>query len=104
MRTEFAEKEAALRAEFETKLQEIKRKSADELNTCKTEMITKLKREYGESLQMWTKQFEIFHFTLLFRNKTESRYEKFKADKEEEQLDMQRNYKRKLSDADVKTR
>lgn len=36
--------------------------------------------------------------------KTESRYEKFKSEKEEEQLDMQRNYKRKLSDADVKLR
>lgn len=35
---------------------------------------------------------------------TETRYEKFKADKEEEQLDMQRNYKRKLSDADDKIR
>lgn len=35
---------------------------------------------------------------------TESQYEKFKADKEEEQLDLQRNYKRQLINAEDKMR
>lgn len=66
-------------------------------------MIAKLKREYGKWMLILQK--EIFFFSLQ-RNffSLETRYEKFKADKEEEQLDMQRNYKRKLSDADDKIR
>lgn len=35
---------------------------------------------------------------------TESQYEKFKADKEEELLDLQRNYKRQLINAEDKMR
>ncbi|XP_055320348.1 putative uncharacterized protein DDB_G0282133 [Sitodiplosis mosellana] len=80
LRSEFEEREAELKAQFEAKIDEIKKKSSDELSTTKSEMIAKLKRDY------------------------ELNYEKFKADKEEEQIDMQRNYKRKLSDADVKMR
>lgn len=51
MQSEFKEKEAKLRVDFETKLDEIKRKSADDLHMCKTEMIAKLKREYGMCMQ-----------------------------------------------------
>lgn len=35
---------------------------------------------------------------------TESQYEKFKADKEEELQDLQRNYKRQLTNAEDKMR
>lgn len=52
MQSEFKEKEAKLRVDFETKLDEIKRKSADDLHMCKTEMIAKLKREYGMCMQI----------------------------------------------------
>lgn len=52
LQSEFTEKEAKLRVDFETKLDEIKRKSADDLHMCKTEMVAKLKREYGMCMQI----------------------------------------------------
>lgn len=51
LRDEFAEKEAKLKADFEAKLDEIKRKNADELSSCRAEMIAKLKRDYGRFLE-----------------------------------------------------
>lgn len=48
LKQEFNEKEAEMRAEFDGKMNEIKRKSADDLNACKADMIAKLKREYGK--------------------------------------------------------
>lgn len=38
-----------MKNEFESKLEEIKKKYGDELNATRNEMITKLKKEYG----MW---------------------------------------------------
>lgn len=103
MRSEFEEKQAELKAQFEAKIDEIKRKSAEELNNTKAEMIARLKRDYGKNfLASYTVNLKKL-FNFIFVN-VESNYEKFKADKEEEQQDIQRNYKRKLSDADVKMR
>lgn len=45
---EFKAKEIELRAHFEMKIDEIKRKCTDELNHGQLEMKTRLKKEYGE--------------------------------------------------------
>lgn len=55
------------------------------------------------SWQQERMNWQILFFWILF-SFVETNYEKFKAEKEEEQIDMQRNYKRRLSDADVKMR
>lgn len=48
-----------MKNEFERKLDEIKKKYADELNTTRNEMIAKLKREYGKF-----SYFKIFFYVL----------------------------------------
>lgn len=48
MKLQFTEKETELREQFETKIEEIKRKCSDDLNSTRAEMITKLKQEYGK--------------------------------------------------------
>lgn len=102
LRQEFDDREAEMKADFAAKMAEIKRKSAEELSTSKAEMIAKLKANYGELHRKTPTNPNPYLFYFLIQ--TESNYEKFKADKEEEQLDLQRNYKRKLSDADVRIR
>lgn len=105
LRIDYEEKEAEMKSQFEAKLEEIKRKSADDLNNSKAEMIAKLKRQYGKNLS-W-QQYEntkFVHLHKFYFHNIEANYEKFKADKEDEQQDLQRNYKRKLADADVRLR
>lgn len=65
MRFEFEEKQAELKAQFESKIEEIKRKSAEELNHTKAEMIAKLKRDYGERRHIFlATQFEIANYSI----------------------------------------
>lgn len=59
LRSEFEEQQATLKAQFEAKLDEIKRKSADELNNTKAEMIAKLKRDYGKNRLLATSMHEL---------------------------------------------
>ncbi|XP_031632588.1 uncharacterized protein LOC116346591 [Contarinia nasturtii] len=80
LKVEFEEKEAEMKMNYEEKVEAIKRKSVEDISNYKAEMIAKIKREY------------------------ETNYEKFKAEKEDEQQDIQRNYKRKLSNAESKIR
>lgn len=49
LQTEFDEKETAMKNEFESKLEEIKKKYSDEMNSTRNEMITKLKKDYGKA-------------------------------------------------------
>lgn len=50
LQTEFEEKETAMKNEFESKLEEIKKKYGEDLNVTRNEMIAKLKKDYGEFL------------------------------------------------------
>lgn len=50
LKVEFEQKEAEMKTHFEEKIEAIKRKSADDLNQCKNDMIAKLKREYGKEM------------------------------------------------------
>lgn len=90
-----------MKNEFESKLSEIKKKFDDDLSANRADMIAKLKRDYGEIDSMDQISTNISYE---FFNSAETQYIKFKQEKEEEQQDMQRMYKRKLVDADVKTR
>lgn len=47
MKREFVEKETELCTQFEAKIEEIKRKCADDLTSHRNEMKAKLKKEYG---------------------------------------------------------
>lgn len=70
MRSEFEEKQAELKAQFEAKIDEIKRKSAEELNNTKAEMIARLKRDYGKKfLASYTVKIEKKLFNLLYFRK-----------------------------------
>lgn len=51
LKGEFTEKEAELRAHFESKIEEIKQKFSEELNVSQVEMKSKLRKEYGKHEQ-----------------------------------------------------
>lgn len=65
LRQEFDDREAEMKADFEAKMAEIKRKSAEELSTSKAEMIAKLKANYGE-LQWKTITLNLTHIYSVF--------------------------------------
>lgn len=48
LKEEFEEKELELRAHFESKIDEIKRKCSEDLNLSQAEMKARLKKEYGK--------------------------------------------------------
>lgn len=52
MKEEFAEKETELRAHFEAKIEEIKRKCAEDLSHSQADVKARLKKEYGKPKTM----------------------------------------------------
>lgn len=48
LKEEFKEKETELRVHFEAKIEEIKRKCAEDLSLSQAEMKSRLKKEYGK--------------------------------------------------------
>lgn len=50
LKEEFEEKETELRTHFEAKIEEIKRKCAEDLSISQSDMKTRLKKEYGKQM------------------------------------------------------
>lgn len=110
LQDEFTEREVSMKQDFEKRLQEIKQKYIDELSISRNDLVLKYKKENGLChahcpfhTQHSTTEHHNFILSLSL-SPTELQYEKMKQEKEEAQQDLERMYKRKLIDADVKIR
>lgn len=92
-----------MKIDFEKRLQEIKQKCTDELAVSRNDLVLKYKKENGLFSDGITAICTLY-WTANITSPTELQYEKMKQEKEEAQQDLERMYKRKLIDADVKIR
>lgn len=104
LQEEFNERESFLKHEFEQRLKEIKQKYTDELSVSRNDLVLKYKKENGLSVSCLHTSCEQFILKVVVISSTELQFEKMKQEKEEAQQDLERMYKRKLIDADVRLR
>lgn len=73
LKQKYEDKEAEMKADFATKIKEIKKKSADDFSACKAELIAKLKKDYGKMFINFNKIAKKIKITALFFMNSQNR-------------------------------